>query len=59
MFGTVGISDHFPAPGCPIRRIEVADGLDPGGLAFDPIYLGVPEHARGGSFAVGSRPAPG
>ena len=23
-------------PGCPIRRIEVADGLDPGGLAFDP-----------------------
>ena len=36
MFDTVGISDHFPAPGCPIRRIEVADGLEPGGLAFDP-----------------------
>jgi len=36
MFDTVGISDHFPVPGCPIRRIEVADGLDPGGLAFDP-----------------------
>ncbi len=36
MFDTIGISDHFPAPGCPIRRIEVADGLDPGGLAFDP-----------------------
>ena len=36
MFDTVGISDHFPEPGCPIRRIEVADGLDPGGLAFDP-----------------------
>ena len=36
MFDTVGISHHFPAPGCPIRRIEVADGLAPGGLAFDP-----------------------
>jgi len=36
MFDTVGISDHFPEPGCPIRRIEVADGLDPGVLAFDP-----------------------
>ena len=36
MFDTVGISDHFPATGCPIRRIEVTDGLDPGGLAFDP-----------------------
>src|SRR5262245_63096231 len=36
MFDTIGISDHFPVPGCPIRRIEVADGLAPGGLAFDP-----------------------
>ena len=36
MFDTIGISEHFPAPGCPIHRIEVADGLDPGGLAFDP-----------------------
>ena len=36
MFDTVGITGHFPEPGCPIRRIEVADGLDPGGLAFDP-----------------------
>src|SRR5436190_21359966 len=36
MFDTVGISEHFPEPGCPIRRIEVADGLEPGGLAFDP-----------------------
>jgi 2-octaprenyl-6-methoxyphenol hydroxylase len=36
MFDTVGISDHFPEPGCPIRRIEVADGLESGGLAFDP-----------------------
>jgi 2-octaprenyl-6-methoxyphenol hydroxylase len=36
MFDTIGISEHFRVPGCPIRRIEVADGLDPGGLAFDP-----------------------
>lgn len=36
MFDTIGISGHFPVPGCPIRRIEVADGLDPGGLVFDP-----------------------
>ncbi|HEU0311029.1 MAG TPA: FAD-dependent monooxygenase [Sphingomicrobium sp.] len=36
MFDTVGISAHFPKAGCPIRRIEVADGLDPGGLVFDP-----------------------
>lgn len=36
MFDTIGISDHFPEAGCPIRRIEVADGLKPGGLVFDP-----------------------
>src|SRR6478735_3560803 len=36
MFDTVGISEYFPVPGCPIRRIEVADGLASGGLAFDP-----------------------
>ena len=35
MFDTLGISDHFPESGCPIRRIEVADGLAPGGLTFD------------------------
>ena len=34
MFDTVGISDHFPEAGCPIRRIEVADGLEPGGLSI-------------------------
>ena len=34
MFDTIGISEHFPEPGCPIRRIEVADGLEPGGLRF-------------------------
>jgi 2-octaprenyl-6-methoxyphenol hydroxylase len=26
----------LPAPGCPIRTIQVADGLEPGGLAFEP-----------------------
>ena len=36
MFDTVGISQFFPEPGAPIRRIEVADGLAPGGLTFDP-----------------------
>ena len=36
MFDTIGISAHFPVAGCPIRRIEVADGLRPGGLVFDP-----------------------
>ena len=36
MFDTIGISEHFPVPGCPIRRIEVADGLEAGGLCFDP-----------------------
>jgi 2-octaprenyl-6-methoxyphenol hydroxylase len=36
MFDALGISDCFAQPGSPIRRIEVADGLAPGGLAFDP-----------------------
>ena len=36
MFDTVGISEHFSEPGCPIRAIQVADGLAPGGLRFDP-----------------------
>ena len=36
MLRTVGVAEHFAGPGCPIRRIQVADGLDPGGLAFEP-----------------------
>ncbi|MDQ3080088.1 MAG: FAD-dependent monooxygenase [Pseudomonadota bacterium] len=36
MFDAVGISEHFPEPGSPIRRIEVSDGLAPGGISFDP-----------------------
>jgi 2-octaprenyl-6-methoxyphenol hydroxylase len=36
MFDTIGVGAHFPEPGCPIRTIRVADGLKPGGLAFEP-----------------------
>ncbi len=36
MLETIGAMAHLPAPGCPIRKIQVADGLQPGGLAFEP-----------------------
>ncbi len=36
MFDAIGISDYFAVPGCPIRKIQVADGLAPGGLSFEP-----------------------
>ena len=36
MLKTVGIADHLPADGCPIRTIAVADGLEPGSLQFEP-----------------------
>ena len=36
MLQATGVAGHFPAPGCPILKIQVADGLDPGGLAFEP-----------------------
>jgi 2-octaprenyl-6-methoxyphenol hydroxylase len=36
MLETIGVAEHFPEPGCPIRTIQVADGLHPGGLAFEP-----------------------
>ena len=36
MFRTIGVADHLPEPGCPIMTIRVADGLDPGGLTFEP-----------------------
>jgi 2-octaprenyl-6-methoxyphenol hydroxylase len=35
MLQAIGVADHLPEPGCPIRTIQVADGLDPGGLAFE------------------------
>jgi len=36
MLETIGVTDHLPEVGCPIRTIQVADGLQPGGLAFQP-----------------------
>src|SRR3989440_5497367 len=36
MLRTIGVSDRLPRPGSPILRIAVADGLEPGGLHFDP-----------------------
>ena len=36
MLETIGVAQHFPVAGCPIRKIQVADGLQPGGLAFEP-----------------------
>ena len=36
MLETIGVTDHLPAVGCPIHKIQVADGLRPGGLAFEP-----------------------
>src|SRR4051812_40699726 len=35
MLQAIGVTDHLAEPGCPILRIAVADGLDPGGLHFD------------------------
>jgi 2-octaprenyl-6-methoxyphenol hydroxylase len=35
MIETIGVAAKLPEPGCPIVRIAVADGLDPGGLHFD------------------------
>jgi len=36
MLETIGVANHLAEPGCPIRRIAVADGLKPGALHFDP-----------------------
>lgn len=36
MLQATGVADHLPEGGCPILTIEVADGLAPGGLAFNP-----------------------
>jgi len=35
MLKTIGVADHLAEPGCPIRIIAVADGLEPRGLQFD------------------------
>jgi 2-octaprenyl-6-methoxyphenol hydroxylase len=36
MLETIGVAAQLPAEGCAIRKIQVADGLQPGGLAFEP-----------------------
>lgn len=36
MLEATGVAGHFPQAGCPILKIQVADGLEPGGLAFEP-----------------------
>src|SRR5215213_4796323 len=36
MLQTIGVADRLAEPGCPIRTIAVADGLQPGGLHFEP-----------------------
>ena len=35
MLETIGVAAQLAEPGCPIRRIAVADGLQPGALHFD------------------------
>jgi 2-octaprenyl-6-methoxyphenol hydroxylase len=35
MLEAIGVTGHLAEPGCPIRTIAVADGLEPGGLHFD------------------------
>ena len=53
MLETIGVTDHLAEPGCPIRRIAVADGLEPGGLHFDadddeaPGWMHENRHLRG------------
>jgi len=42
MFRQIGVVDHLPAEGCPIGAIRVADGLEPGGLTFEPGEDGEP-----------------
>ncbi|HVM23299.1 MAG TPA: FAD-dependent monooxygenase, partial [Sphingomicrobium sp.] len=36
MLQAIGVADQLAEPGCPIWRIAVADGLEPGGLHFEP-----------------------
>lgn len=35
MLQAIGVADHYPEPGNPIREIRVADGLEPGALTFE------------------------
>jgi len=36
MLEAIGVGEKLDGEGCPIRTIRVSDGLEPGGLVFDP-----------------------
>jgi 2-octaprenyl-6-methoxyphenol hydroxylase len=36
MLETIGVGERLEGQGCPIEAIRVSDGLEPGGLQFDP-----------------------
>jgi len=36
MLETIGVGEKLESEACPIRTIRVSDGLEPGGLVFDP-----------------------
>ena len=36
MLKAIGVGERLEGQGCPIRSIRVSDGLEPGGLQFDP-----------------------
>ncbi|HEX8256846.1 MAG TPA: UbiH/UbiF/VisC/COQ6 family ubiquinone biosynthesis hydroxylase [Allosphingosinicella sp.] len=36
MLEAIGVGERLEGQGCPIEAIRVSDGLDPGGLVFDP-----------------------
>ena len=36
MLEAIGVGERLEGKGCPIRSIRVSDGLEPGGLVFDP-----------------------
>ncbi|MBA3676110.1 MAG: FAD-dependent monooxygenase [Sphingosinicella sp.] len=36
MLEAIGVAERLEGEGCPIRQIRVSDGLEPGGLLFDP-----------------------
>ena len=62
MLEAIGVAHHLPELGCPIRRIAVADGLEPGGLHFeanDDEPLGLMHENRNLRAALQSRVASG
>jgi 2-octaprenyl-6-methoxyphenol hydroxylase len=42
MLEAIGVAQNLPEPGCPILRIAVAEGLEPGGLEFEDSANGEP-----------------